>query len=69
MGGSFNNLMFVEKTSLLCSVLTLLICKIYGKIIGKHGITKFDYFFTKLLIGFKGTVMQTEKARINDREK
>ena len=34
---------------MFCS--NFIICKIYGKIIGKHGITKFDHFSTKLLIG------------------
>ena len=31
-----------------------IIRKIYCKIIGKHGITKIDHFFTKLVIGFNG---------------
>ena len=42
---------------MFCS--NFIICKIYGKIIGKHGITNFNQFLTKLLIGFNGTEIGT----------
>ena len=65
--GDYNKIIWASRLTIWCLwkkifamfCSNFIICKIYGKIIGKHGITSFNQFLTKLLIGFNETEIGT----------